>query len=714
MPKLSTQINLSHSRKGSVTVIVIGIFVALLAMLGGFLKSATQRQYTTKKLNKVLLAREFATSLATLSCHKLKEKDLKTPDSKLIQALKKPIEEMAAKETQDISASDLKSLFGTLIDDLIKANNDLQKLNYKISWSIDKNDFRPILAAYPREKKGVIRLFVSVNYLAPGSTQKMEEDYLYSIKAKVTSNLVPVLSKFTLYIEDALGTDANSEERFNTLKVDSRGQLKNSSEYKPWILKNGPNKAETNYKSYAEKPIGIVYLGSKDTSGTPKQINLGLSRSWKEPGECSEGFHLLAEGRGDGLYTVEKLDEIYQMNWEIGLADDEDGDAKFWFELIYRGFYNMSKVSSILKLYGAGTGDNVSPTLVLGNVKSRTLCARAYKGNFEGSLEYGPLHFLTEQEMFDDSSGASEDTPSTYEHYCFQPFSGSYKNKYGSPLTFEIYQEKYSSTLWEVPYNRGLLYMATNFQDRHPENSGVIGQTDQLYKFATGSSLDKSAMTAVPEPFNKIYNIDSLTDMNDFLDPKKVFAEEQRYSHIIDLTKSKTTLEKELKRLHLLDEQETNLNLNGWIYIKSSAPLTLPAKSLNITSNGGLVLEKGNISIRGPIISKGGDFILQLMALDGNIEIDTSGNLSVGLTAASKSSGDNGQVKLIGGATGNQITVKGNVAMKQIKSVKDHMARGLKLEYFSPLAALPNNISPTNNEEPLLMYSLGNNAELIE
>jgi hypothetical protein len=52
--------------------------------------------------------------------------------------------------------------------------------------------------------------------------------------------------------------------------------------------------------------------------------------------------------------------------------------------------------------------------------------------------------------------------------------------------------------------------------------------------------------------------------------------------------------------------------------------------------------------------------------------------------------------------------------MKQIKSVKDHMARGLKLEYFSPLAALPNNISPTNNEEPLLMYSLGNNAELIE
>lgn len=374
----------------------------------------------------------------------------------------------------------------------------------------------------------------------------------------------------------------------------------------------------------------------------------------------------------------------------------------------------MSKVSSILKLYGAGTGDNVSPTLVLGNVKSRTLCARAYKGNFEGSLEYGPLHFLTEQEMFDDSSGASEDTPSTYEHYCFQPFSGSYKNKYGSPLTFEIYQEKYSSTLWEVPYNRGLLYMATNFQDRHPENSGAIGQTDQLYKFATGSSLDKSAMTAVPEPFNKIYNIDSLTDMNDFLDPKKVFAEEQRYSHIIDLTKSKTTLEKELKRLHLLDEQETNLNLNGWIYIKSSAPLTLPAKSLNITSNGGLVLEKGNISIRGPIISKGGDFILQLMALDGNIEIDTSGNLSVGLTAASKSSGDNGQVKLIGGATGNQITVKGNVAMKQIKSVKDHMARGLKLEYFSPLAALPNNISPTNNEEPLLMYSLGNNAELIE
>jgi hypothetical protein len=135
---------------------------------------------------------------------------------------------------------------------------------------------------------------------------------------------------------------------------------------------------------------------------------------------------------------------------------------------------------------------------------------------------------------------------------------------------------------------------------------------------------------------------------------------------------------------------------------------------LNITSNGGIVLEKGDISIRGPIIPNGGDSILQIMALDGNIEIDASGNLSVGLTAASKSSSDAGQIKLIGGAASNQITIRGNLAMKQIKSVKDHMARGLKLEYHPPLAALPNNMSATNNEELLLMYSLGNNAELVE
>ena len=88
MPKLSTQLNLSHSRKGSVTVIVIGIFVALLAMLGGFLKSATQRQYTTKKLNKVLLAREFCDFSGYFVLSQIKRKRLKTPDSKLIQALK--------------------------------------------------------------------------------------------------------------------------------------------------------------------------------------------------------------------------------------------------------------------------------------------------------------------------------------------------------------------------------------------------------------------------------------------------------------------------------------------------------------------------------------------------------------------------------------------------------------------------------------------------
>jgi hypothetical protein len=152
MSKSSLIINLSNRRRASVTVIIIGIFVALLAMLGGFLKSATQRQYTTKKLNKVLLAREFASSLATLSCHKLKANDLKKIDSKLLLALKKTISEMPVKETQEISEADLKSLFGILIDDLKKANKDLQNLTYKITWSVEKNDFKPILAAYPREK----------------------------------------------------------------------------------------------------------------------------------------------------------------------------------------------------------------------------------------------------------------------------------------------------------------------------------------------------------------------------------------------------------------------------------------------------------------------------------------------------------------------------------------------------------------------------------
>lgn len=700
----------NNSKKGSVLIISIAIFVALLAILGGFLKSTTQRQYATKKLNTVLLAREFSNSIAVLATHKLRDSELKDLSSKFVEELRRPLKDMPALAKGDITEAELTTLYGGLIDDLKKANSELGELAFKVNWSCSKEDFAPLLEAYPREKTGAIKIFVEVDYMAPGSKNKITESYLYSVKAKVTANIVPVLSKFTLYMEDALAGEP--EERFNTIRTDSRGHMLNGNEYRPWILKNGPNLTVTSYKSFAEEAYGLVYLGNPNSSGGEKNINLALSRSWNEPGECSEGFHFLANGRGDGLYTVEKLDGIYQMNWEIGLADDKDGEAQFWYDLVRHGFHEMSKYSSILKLYGAEQ-DSVSPTLVLGNVKARSLCARAYKGILDNYVEYGPLPYIENELAFINFSGVTG--IESDEDFSFKPFSTSYKNQHGRDLTFDVYKEKYNSVLLEFPYNRSLLYMATNYQDRHPENSGVIAKTDELFKFTTGGSLDQNLMAKVPEPFHKIYNVDSLEKMNDFLDYEKTFLNGARISHTIDLTKEKNSnLATELKKRHLLDEKELKLNLNGWVYVKSDSPITISEKSITLTSHGGIILERGNILVKAPVTPLGGDYLLQLVALDGNIDIEASGDLSLALTASSKSSSDNGQVKLIGKATSNRVKIIGNVAVKHIKSVKDHMARGLRIDYNPSLAALPDNMSEENNEENLLMFAIDEVASLVE
>lgn len=702
-------ISFKNRRSGSVLVIAIAIFVALLAVLGGFLKSTTQRQYATKKLNKVLMAREFSNSIAVLATHKLRDSELKNSTSSFLTELKKPLKDMAAMAKGNITEADLQALYGNLVTDLKQANSELGSLSFKANWSCAKEDFKPLLEAYPREKDGIIKIFVEVSYTPPASKEKITESYLYSVKVKITANLIPVLSKFTLYMEDALAGEP--EERFNTIRTDSRGHMLNGNEYRPWILKNGPNITVTTYKSFAEEAYGLVYLGNPNASGGAKNINLGLSRSWNEPGECSEGFHFLANGRGDGLYTVEKLDGIYQMNWEIGLADDKDGEALFWYDLVRNGFHEKSRFSSMLKLYGAEQ-DSVSPTLVLGSVKARSLCARAYKGVLENHVEYGPLPYIDNELAFINYSGVTG--VESDEDFSFKPFSTSYKNQHGRDLTFDVYKEKYNSVLWEFPYNRSLLYMATNYQDRHPENSGVIAKTDELFKFATGGSLDQNLMTKVPEPFHKIYNVDTLEKMNQFLDYEKTFLNGARISHIIDLTKENgANLIDELKKRHLLDERELKLNLNGWIYVKSKGPISISEKSLTITSHGGIVLENGDIQIKAPITTDGG-YILQLVALNGNIDVEASGDLNVALTAASNSGSDKGQVKLIGKPTSSRVKILGNVAVKHIKSVKDHMARGLKIEYNPSLAALPNNMNEDNNEEDLLMFALDEVASLVE
>ncbi|MDD3145724.1 MAG: hypothetical protein PHD82_00360, partial [Candidatus Riflebacteria bacterium] len=159
-------------RRGSVAVVIAGIFLALLVAFSAFMKFSTSRQYATKKLNKVLLAREFSAALATLACHQLKQKDIRDLSGKLVQKLALPLSSME-KEASD------KIVFvepaRSIVEKLKAANSELRDLKFEISWKLHKADFEPCLAAYPREKTGILRIPIFVSYKAPGSNEFVKE-----------------------------------------------------------------------------------------------------------------------------------------------------------------------------------------------------------------------------------------------------------------------------------------------------------------------------------------------------------------------------------------------------------------------------------------------------------------------------------------------------------------------------------------------------------
>ncbi len=680
-------------RRGSVAVVIAGIFLALLVAFSAFMRYSTSRQYTTKKLNKVLLAREFSAGLATLACHQLKQKDIKNLASKLVQNLSMPLSEMKKQASEKIIFVEPAK---GLVDKIRVANSELRDLSFEINWELHKADFQPCIAAYPREKTGILRLPVCVSYKAPGSNDLVKEDYLYTTRVKVVANLVPVLSRFSLYVEDAVAGEG--PDRFNKVETNSQGNLLPACQFKPWVLDNGlgGDKFPERFANVINSGRGLVYLGGG-------RINLSIARGWNEPGKYGEGFHLFAEGRGDGLYTTEFIGPMALLNWETGLCNDISDDASiFWWELIKDGYDEMSKTNSIFRLNG--TDQDKSPTLVFGEVMARTLCAKAYR---ESGENFGPLPYAGNDDKFTDfTSGESEVFNISYFMSEFQKSSGS--------LSRTAYNAKYASCLVEEPYNRALAYIITNFKAAHPLDSGAIPSGDPLAAFAGGKAVSNGMAHKIPAPFDGIYSdVKDLNKMSDLLSKEKTMIPGTRAVRNIELGKGQKLLAALEQRGLLLKDK---IDLNGWIYVKAKDGGIVFDNALRLISHGGIVLERGNIEIKAPIRADGGNFILNLVTLNGNITVDSGlgGELETGLTAGGI--GNDGQVKFPGNSSTNNIKINGNVAMHTIArgTVNTAAARGVEIVYDRKLAARPGQTDDEGSEKSLLMFDLKNMPQLVE
>jgi hypothetical protein len=730
-----------NRKNGNVILIVICIILALLAFLASFLKSTTSRIHTTKKLNDTIMAREFASSLANLCNHYIRIKELNPDsDSDLKKFLSVPLNKMASKK-----ASDITKPFTTFIKEKIRNNTEdiltllekqsgLEKLKWTLSWSICKEDFLPInvgiskIAPYPREKTGFIRFEITISHLAPGSKSSIKEDYVFLSPVKVVANILPVLSKFSFYIENALdGEEANKDNtfRFNVVDTKASGDLKNGGSIRPWVINNGENTsdAKNSYDDLVNDSRGLVYIGggSKDFP-----IQLGIARGWADSGfgKYGEDFHFFKNEKPKAGYwkTLEMWNEserIGIMTSNIGLCNDiSDDNLSAWQDQLGK-YEEQSKYHSIFKLYG--TDGRKSPTMVLGYVDSVCDSIRILKNGSSGVVFLGNIK--TEAEFLCGLGYEIDGMPGYSSGYETEKIVKAYQNAFGTELQYEEYNEKIASRLISERYNNDYTYILTNNMVDYPISRG--GVSDKKLKELCGNYKDSNIFCEVPYSkmarYNDIFGND-LTKLDVFLDKEKLFIDGSENTTNNTRLIGSTKIKNQNDFISYMTSNgylsKNTLDLNGFIYLDCDGDIELTLDKCQVKSHGGIILSQGNLLIKGDINSSSGAH-LTLLALKGDITVEKNvQNIDASLIAGE------GQVKLIGDARDSELTVNGNIVMKSVKrgnintDESIRLKRGLNLNYNNALSAIPafddGNIEEEHSELPLLMYGLTNNIKMLD
>ncbi len=753
------------SNKGSVLLIIICIFVALMTLLASFLKSTTNRVHSTKKIGDTMFARELANSLAILSNHYIKYVELKDPGSEIRKVLSLPREEMGSTDaTGNLKAgiqAKIKSGSDDIITTLIEAYkpilNEIQLDELK--WIIHKGDFANIEVGkvgnnpYPREKKGLIRIYIKISYKLPGQTKKISEDYLFTSPINVVANLVPVLSKFNFYVQNALGEEPNDDNvyRFNVIDTDAAGNLNQGANARPWIFVNGDEDdnlkkpKDVKYDDIINDSRGIIFLGGGNGNNS---IELGVACGWPEGGgtsECGEDFHFyINRDKEEGYWkTLEYWDDKNGgiMISDIGLCNANSGDYVEWRKQLGAGSQEKSKYHSIFKLFGVDS--KKSPTLVLGYVNSLFASVKLHKF---GNNEFEVLPYVDYKEDLPIYTAYTTDT-SLYGSDAYgklMRFSLHYCTKNNTDeLDYDSYINSYASKLGHRRYTKDYAYYLTVKSEEYSEFPEF---SDNKLNSLCNLSSDDNNFLKLPysekAQYNKIYNeekceLDKLFNVDSLsINPEKEDKRKRIAYSLKLLSQSPDDFSSTEFVISKGDEvgkdiidylefkgliKDNKLDLNGWLYINNEAgfdEIPLDFTSLKNDSNGGIILSSGKICLKSNIENENGSHF-SLIALNGDIVLEEKVT-----TVGSSLIAPKGQVRLIGGANSQKLSIDGNIVMNKIakgdvKGSDVNIKRGLTLNYNRSLAAVPYNdkisgFDELRTEHPLLMFDLKETVKMLD
>lgn len=688
-------------RRGSVMIMVVAVLVIIFLAGSWFTRHVIAIRHQTHRQGSRQLAWNFVRALAILATHKIQFDLLsETPsDGRLKKALGQRLDQLTDLSPADLDLTGGPHSLQKVLSDIVDPVAAQGRLEYSMSYSMQKEDFRPCgVAPFTREKQGLIRLSVEVEFRDDVST------YLFAIPVRVVATVVPGVSKFTLFIQDAAHDGAGKEENgvFNIISTDIDGNLRPSSRGKPIILENGDLvRGEIKWENFFRKPVGLVYLGGGD-------VVLNLARGESRIGDYGESFHFYEvnlEGYWDGLYATKLGNHpVYGayalMNWDKGICDDATTpEAQEWWSFVAASPNARDmRLNSALKLFG--TDKKQYPTLVLGRVFRGQITARAYK-TASDNLPSSFLYHIGSLEMWrraldDNPSMAADDGVNTIARFArdvlnLKADAGSYKE----------YCEKYASNYSHYPYNSSLAFYATSnmVADAPSQFGGELGKRMEVSK--TNPTLN-----TLPAELSPVFgNNSSMPALSACLNEGRAFG--KRISWVIDLAGSRDAFPGFLVKYGLarMDGTVCHLNLNGWVKL-----MNIPGGELVIDQPivldgpGGLLLERGNITIRAPI-DGGGDggkapTILTIATKEGDLKVEAEGRVDASLVAP-------GRVCIRKGDPA-KVTIRGSVAGGKLDLIT--ASDGVRLQYNEALACLP----PYVDELGALSFSADPNPILIK
>ncbi len=618
-----------HKRNGTVLITVLAIFVLVFMIGMGLNRFSSSIRRQTNRTGEDSLVELTVQGLAIAAFHKIQADLLsETPSdgNRLKKALASPRPNL--KETAYVLERG-NSEFAKIAENIAKPLREQGDFKYTIYYHIDDKDFVADLSARdPREKEGHIRLRIGTSY------RGIDDEFTFACKIKVTSAWIPLLSKFNLFIENP---ESDIDKwRFNTVRTKPDGDLIAGSP-RPIVLDNGERisgKGMMDLSTYVKSRVGWVFFGGE----APTILNLAQGTN-----EFGEFFHLYetwdtALSQFVGFYETAYYNYscnginglVATVQWDKGIADEAGAGAypAHWYNIV-KGTPDEQRMTknSVFRLYG--TDKQQTPTLVLGRVFRGMISARGYQTSPKGLIQaelfqWVPANQWPEYISYDTSIAGRNGLSSiaTVAREILGLDEGD----------LDTYREKYASQATQQGYNASLAFIATNrtTADPYKHFAGWFSRVMQ----AT-SNIDEMNQLPVDIDGHKAGSrIPNLSSMLSSLSAKACFS--------INIDQALKEIDKEgAQQASLLDilalrgiyrKSTATLDPDGWIVIRSSSKIKLLIdQPIKVTSNGGIILEKGDMLLAsnidaGNYLNKPGDersntpaHTLQLITLDGNI-----------------------------------------------------------------------------------------------